>query len=313
MVKEHLTRASKCRAREAIAAMAKVPSDRLVIHIRKDLWNTYNPNLQISRVQKNKITKKAKTHPRKLILKISLKAIQTQVTKPERPTNCKTKIWRFHPGGLNRALTGKHMTEMYLREPCLKQKCKSCKIRHAGLVEDVLPEQCPQSDTFKYIPEALEVSHSTSYHKQAHESYSDIDTRNERSLSALKLSPPLPIPALDLRNVPERIRPVLLKPEYNVGVSARLSQASDVVALKNYISSSHENLRRIAVDREGQTALRSPKGHLINKGEKRKCVHEERVGVQKRARFRHRVQLVFASEEGRKRFRGVVNSVMGVD
>ncbi|KAF1837444.1 hypothetical protein BDW02DRAFT_566102 [Decorospora gaudefroyi] len=76
------------------------------IRIPGHVWNAYQP----------------KSAPR---LKLKLKLKSTEATK-EPTTQCKTKLFRFHPGGPHRQQKGQWQNEITLEQPCLQPTCPTC-------------------------------------------------------------------------------------------------------------------------------------------------------------------------------------------
>ena len=127
-------------ALHADASTAHPFTPKLTLKIPKSYWNAY----QSLTSQKNRVSKPTQNKTPRLKLSLNAKpstqTLEHHVPAPRpRPTNCRTKLWRFTYGGTKRAVKGEHRNDVAYEAPCLQSTCVSCCTWHARLMHDPVP------------------------------------------------------------------------------------------------------------------------------------------------------------------------------
>jgi hypothetical protein len=115
----------------------------LKIRIPKWAWNAYEPPPQT----RSKLTLKLR-----LATQQPTGTTERTLDEPHRedgtpaqlrhPTNCKTKLWKFHYGGPARKTKGQSQHEITRETPCLQPTCANCWKWHPHLMRDEsLPDE----------------------------------------------------------------------------------------------------------------------------------------------------------------------------
>lgn len=121
------------RAQLAIAAMADTPlipdwehiysqsrPSALILRFPKTIWNAHHSDspTKSRTVAKDIQARKKTTAPRNL------------QSSPRRKPKCKSKLCRFQYGGPQRRVAGKQKNEIHYEQPCLSQTCPNCQYWH---------------------------------------------------------------------------------------------------------------------------------------------------------------------------------------
>lgn len=279
--------------------------EKQVLRLAREVWNSYDPQRgePLHQLSANKLTKKNDADvakPKSHKLKLRLHQRTSMSSSYRKPMRCRSGLWRFHPGGPKHARSGKDMNSIHLEEPCLQPTCANCALWHPGLIQEPTPPDTPipsretSSETESPMiqsPCPANESSMVAHAKRCHNPFktaTDHEEMSERSPSPFQLPPPL-------------VDPLITRLKLETGDSQhkdfetaknieRYSSESTLVGDKAYMSATSSSGDSCKKELE---SLRN----ILKDGVKRTCEDVE-GGVRKR-RFRHRVRLVFGSEEGR--------------
>ncbi|KAF2715573.1 hypothetical protein K504DRAFT_497448 [Pleomassaria siparia CBS 279.74] len=254
-------------------------------------------------------------------------------------TRCKTPLYRFVP---SRTLEGRYKNDIALEGPCLQATCNTCSTRHPHLTQTPVPLPIAKA-VLRPVPEPLSpvidprilgswdtgmgMGMGMSIDKEEMEGRGgERERERERKVSVLELgelafpalvlppvhdgythSPPPPPPPPSLPSpVPQRYDVYLPQKLVDRTISGTVGPKSKwrTTPRKRYTAILHfhtlDAKRRLGdiVGRESRKGILKG-GKMVADAEKRRV---------KKVRFRHRVRLVFGSEEGKRRFGDVVKA-----
>jgi hypothetical protein len=329
---------------------------KLYLRFPSEIWNDYNslpapkpkravPNFRTTATSKTNVIKAKHNHKSNKMavlqnrkLNFSVPSTLPPKVSPTHTIKCKTKIWRFHPGGPNHAVSGKSMNEMVLKQPCLQPKCTDCIQTYPNLLVGV-PLSPLQTIYPKLEQPTTKALSPLEAMPQEHAQQTTAETTSLQSPSPLQLPPPViqssPYTAVPLANIDPIPLQTTTQPQYDILLPKSLIQRAIPVPVgaktkwrsvprKQYIARLKfiTGLARRRFAEVMGTELKS-----VGKGDLKSCVkrrfeggEEEERGVEagradgsvrKKVRFRHRVRLVFRSEEGRGRFGDIVGKSVG--
>jgi hypothetical protein len=118
-------------------------TSKLSLKFRKDVWNSYTPNLTSSSLESKtsgslpefKAGQKRKRKPPPVKTEDEAPAKVPKRSPVRR--QCKVKLTRFHYGSPDRREGGKYRDMISLETPCLQPTCASCWTYHAHLMRNI--------------------------------------------------------------------------------------------------------------------------------------------------------------------------------
>jgi len=90
--------------------------------IRRDIWNADDPSI-------HRVAPPVHSARRKQDHTIQARPNDAC------PCSCKTKVWRFQPGGPRRCCKGLSMNSITLEQPCLQNTCSNCRVHDSGILD----------------------------------------------------------------------------------------------------------------------------------------------------------------------------------
>jgi hypothetical protein len=325
MTRTTLSRHSKVRAKQAIAAMADMAqiydqdeaiysqSSNLILRFPRDIWNASDPDALTETIRVAK-----PTHPSEPTVPCSKVGAKKKTgTKAQqfprgRISKCKSNLYRFHYGGTQRRVTGKNRNHIELEQPCLAPTCPTCQYWHPHLLktdeEGDSAFGSAEENSWREEPRSVEITLPTPPNSPEPELRLDVAWVVEGSVPHVEprlqllgtCRPPVPLECVD----PRLLRPqcdVYRVPEQTVRPSISTKSQWDTTPCNYPLALKPQQPKELTPGPEKFTNLKG-----ILKHRQKANAGSDSSAMKKKVRFRYRVRCVFSSAQGREKFRRAV-------